>query len=251
VVVAYGDDQDTADRAADTLYEAILDQEAAFQVERLTPGAAVSQAIASNAHKPYVLADVQDNCGAGATSDTTGLLRELVAQGADGAVLGILVDGEVAAQAHAAGQGAEIDATLGGKVFTAGDPPFKGRFKVMALGDGQFTCTGPFYAGITPNLGPMALLRTGGVSVVVATNRMQAADKEIFRHLGCEPAEQKILGLKSSVHFRGDFTDIAEQILVVEAPGASIDRPESLPYKNLRPGVRVCPKGPEFVPPVK
>ena len=154
-----------------------------------------------------------------------------------------------AAQALAAGQGAEIDFALGGKVYTDGDPPFRGRFKVMALGSGSFTCTGPFYKGVTPNLGPMALLRIGGVSVVVSSNRMQAADKEIFRHLGCEPEEQKILGLKSSVHFRADFTDIAEQILVVEAPGASIDRPESLPYKNLRPGVRLCPNGPEFTAP--
>ena len=251
VVVAYGDDQEIADRVADTLCAAIMAQEAAYQVARLTPGAAVAQAIASNAHKPYVLADVQDNCGAGATSDTTGLLRALVEQGADGAVLGILVDGEVAAQAHAAGQGAEIDVSLGGKLFTTGDPPFKGRFKVVALGNGQFTCTGPFYSGATPNLGPTALLRIGGVSVVVATGRMQAADKEIFRHLGCEPVAQKILGLKSSVHFRADFTDIAEKILVVEAPGASIDRPETLPYQNLRPGVRVCPEGPEFVPPAK
>ncbi len=248
VVVAYGDDQDAADRAADALHDAILAQEAEFQVERLSPTTAVSQAIASNAHKPFVLADVQDNCGAGATSDTTGLLRALIEQGADGALLGILVDGESAAQAHAAGQGAMIDVKLGGKVYTDGDPPYEGRFEVVALSDGRFTCTGPFYRGATPNLGPMALLRKGGVSVVVSTHRMQAADKEMFRHLGCEPADQKILGLKSSVHFRADFTDIAEQILVVEAPGASIDRPESLPYKNLRPGVRLCPKGPAFAP---
>ena len=246
VVVAYGDDQAAADRAADALYDAILSNEAAFQVPRLTPGDAVSQAIVSNSHKPYVLADVQDNCGAGATSDTTGLLRALVEQGADRAVVGALVDPDVAAQAHAAGQGAEIDVALGGKIYTDGDPPFEGRFKVAALGNGSFTCTGPFYKGATPNLGPMALLRIGGVSVVVSSHRMQAADKEIFRHLGVEPDQQKILGLKSSVHFRADFTDIAEQILVVEAPGASIDRPESLPYENLRPGVRLCPEGPEF-----
>ncbi|MDE0942331.1 MAG: M81 family metallopeptidase [Alphaproteobacteria bacterium] len=248
VVVAYGDSQEAADSAADALYDVILAQEAAFQVPRLSPDVAVAQAIASNAHKPYVLADVQDNCGAGATSDTTGLLRSLVEQGADGAVVGALVDPEVAAQAHAAGQGAEIDVSLGGKLYTVGDPPFKGRFKVLALSDGCFTCTGPFYKGATPNLGPMAWLGIGGVSVVVSSHRMQAADKEIFRHLGCEPEKQKILGLKSSVHFRADFTDIAEKILVVEAPGASIDRPESLPYENLRPGVRLCPGGTAHAP---
>ena len=75
---------------------------------------------------------------------------------------------------------------------------------------------------------------------------MQAADKEIFRHAGQEPTEQKILVLKSSVHFRGDFTDIAEEIICVDAPGAMCDRPEKLPYKNLRPGVRLCPNGPVY-----
>ena len=248
VVVAYGDHQENADRAVDTLFDAILQHEEEFQVERLSPGEAASQAIASNAHKPFVLADVQDNCGAGATSDTTGMLRSLIEQGADGAVVGVLVDGAVAAQAHASGKGATIDVSLGGKVYTDGDPPYEGSFEVVALSNGQFTCTGPFYKGAKPDLGPMALLRSGGVSVVVSTYRMQAADKEMFRHLGCEPAEQKILGLKSSVHFRADFTDIAEEILVVEAPGASVDRPEKLPYKNLRPGVRLGPKGSEFVP---
>ena len=248
VVVAYGDDQENADRAVDTLFDAILQHEEEFQVERLSPGEAASRAIASNAHKPFVLADVQDNCGAGATSDTTGMLRSLIEQGADGAVVGVLVDGAAAAQAHASGKGATIDVSLGGKVYTDGDPPYEGSFEVVALSNGQFTCTGAFYKGAKPDLGPMALLRSGGVSVIVSTHRMQAADKEMFRHLGCEPAEQKILGLKSSVHFRADFTDIAEQILVVEAPGASVDRPEKLPYKNLRPGVRLGPKGPEFVP---
>jgi microcystin degradation protein MlrC len=246
VLLAYAHDQAKADEAADALYEYILAREAAFQVPMLSPDQAVAKAIASKAEQPFVLADVQDNCGAGGTSDTTGLLRALVAQGAVDALLGIVVDPEAAAAAHAAGEGAEIDIAVGGKLFTEGDPPFQGRFHVEKLSNGRFTCTGPFYGGVTPNLGPTALLRIDGVSIVVSTHRMQAADKEIFRHLGREPAEQKILALKSSVHFRGDFTDIAEEILVVEAPGANIDRPERLPYRNLRPGVRLCPNGPEF-----
>ncbi|MCZ6666825.1 MAG: MlrC C-terminal domain-containing protein, partial [Gammaproteobacteria bacterium] len=74
-------------------------------------------------------------------------------------------------------------------------------------------------------------------------NRMQAADQALFRHVGVEPSEQKILGLKSTVHFRADFDPIAEEILVVGAPGAFIDQPEKLPYRNLRRGVRLCPMG--------
>ena len=245
VVLAYGDDQAAADAAADALSDYILEHEAEFAVPLLTPEEAAKKAIESNAEQPFVLADVQDNCGAGATSDTTGLLAELVAQGADRAVVGVLVDGEAAAAAHAAGLGGELEIAVGGKLFTGGDPPFRARWRVAGLSDGRFTCTGPFYKGAKANLGPMAYLKTGGVGVIISSGRMQAADKEIFRHIGCEPEEMKILALKSSVHFRGDFTDIAAEILNVAAPGAFIDRPETLPYRNLRPGVRLCPGGME------
>jgi len=242
-VVAYGDSQAAAGRAAEALAAHILEREAAFEVPLLPPGQAVAKALRSNALKPFVLADVQDNSGAGATSDTTGLLRALVAAGVDRAVVGILTDAEAARRAHAAGQGAELELSLGGKLF-AGDPPFRGRFRVAALSDGQFLCTGPFYGGNRASLGPTALLTHGGVSVVVSGGRMQAADQAIFRHLGVEPSAQRILGLKSSVHFRADFTDLAEEILLVEAPGAFVDRPALLPYRNLRPGVRLGPNGP-------
>ena len=49
----------------------------------------------------------------------------------------------------------------------------------------------------------------------------------------------------SVVHFRADF-DLAlpnRGVVIVEAPGAFIDRPETLPYSHLRPGVRLKPGG--------
>ena len=243
VVVAYGASQAEADAAADALVAYILEREAQFAVPFLSPGDAAAAAVRSNAHKPYVLADVQDNSGAGATSDTTGLLRALIAAKADRAVVGALVDPEAARLAHAAGLGAEVEIAVGGKLFPEGGPPLKLRWRVAGLSDGRFLCTGPFYGGNHADLGPCALLAHGGVSVLVSSGRMQAADKELFRHIGVEPAEQKILGLKSSVHFRADFTEIAEQILMVEAPGAFVDRPDRLPYERLRPGVRLGPNG--------
>jgi len=63
----------------------------------------------------------------------------------------------------------------------------------------------------------------------------------MFRHLGVEPAEQKILTLKSSVHFRAHFEPIAEEILVVAAPGPNPAVLADLPYRRLRPGVRRRP----------
>lgn len=245
VVVAYAEDQTSADQAAEALYDYIVAHENEFQVPFQSPENAVRRAMGSNSHKPTVLADVQDNSGAGATSDTTGLLSAMVALQAKDCVLGIVVDPEVAQAAHDAGEGADLQIALGGKVFTAGDPPFEGRFKVEKLGDGKITCTGPMFRGWKVQLGAMALLSIGGVRVVVSTHRMQAADQALFRHLGIEPSQEKILGLKSTVHFRADFAPIAEEILVVEAPGAFVDQPEKLAYQNLRAGVRVCPGGRE------
>ena len=57
-------------------------------------------------------------------------------------------------------------------------------------------------------------------------------------------AAAKILVLKSSVHFRADFAPLAEDILVVRAPGPNVADPAELPYKKLRPGVRLNPMGP-------
>ena len=79
-----------------------------------------------------------------------------------------------------------------------------------------------------------------------ASKRMQAHDQAPFRHLGIEPSEQKILALKSTVHFRADFQPIAEAVLVAVAPGGHIVDPTQYAYKRLRKGVRLYPLGPEF-----
>src|SRR4029079_986291 len=98
------------------------------------------------------------------------------------------------------------------------------------------------WRGIPCRLAKMPLLRNGGVRIVVAEKKLQAADQAIFRHLGVEPAEQKILALKSSVHFRADFQPIAEEILVVAAPGSFAADPADFPWRRLRPGMRLRPR---------
>jgi microcystin degradation protein MlrC len=48
------------------------------------------------------------------------------------------------------------------------------------------------------------------------------------------------------VHFRADFAAIAEEILVVRAPGPFIADPSQLPWRHLREGLRTRPSGPAF-----
>ena len=95
----------------------------------------------------------------------------------------------------------------------------------------------------------MALLTVGGVGVVVTSKRLQAYDQAPFRHLGIEPAQQKILALKSTCHYRAEFEPMAEEVIVVLAPGYYLADPAHYPYRRLRPGVRLRPLGPEFTGP--
>ena len=248
-VVAYGRDQAAADTAADALMAAITSRQDQFDGDYLDPESATATAIqraSAKPGKPIVIADTQDNPGGGGDGDTTGMLRALVAAKAD-AVLGLMIDAPAAAAAHKAGVGGEIELEIGGRSWHE-DTPLPIRATVEQLGDGQFTCTGGFYMGSKMQLGEMALIRIADTPtrVLIASKKVQAADQEMFCHLGVEPADERILVLKSSVHFRADFEPIAADVLVARAPGPVIADPADLPYTRLRPGVRLGPKGPIY-----
>ncbi len=245
-ILGYGDPRATT-AALDELADAIEQAEQQFAMKLYPPGEAVQRAMqVGSPGRPAVIADTQDNPGAGGNGDTPGLLAALLEQRAMDAVLGLLIDAPSATQAHQMGEGTTGEFKLGALSGQPGQEPVTGRFKVLRLGDGVFTCTGPMFLGFRMNLGPMALLECGGVKVVLASRKCQAGDQAMFRHLGVEPAQQRILALKSSVHFRADFEPIASEIIVAQAPGPSLADPADFPWTSLRAGLRLNPLGPAF-----
>src|SRR6478752_3520594 len=247
-LVVYGHDKEAVEAAADKLAQAVKAQERAFDGELLDPDAAALRAIelSKGASKPIVLADVQDNPGAGGTSDTIGLLAALMRNKAKGAVIGMIVNEGAAKSAVETGEGNVMRRGIGAVVGYAGEKPLEADWRVVKLGDGKFMGTGPFYGGARLRIGPVALItdEASGVSAVLACKRVQAADQEMFRHVGVEPSKVPILALKSTVHFRADFQPIAASILTVQSPGAHLTDPADFPYRNLRAGVRLRPEGP-------
>lgn len=237
---AYADDQVTADAVADAFVHRVDAAETAFAIPVPDAAEAVAAALRQvGPGGPVIIADTQDNPGGGGHGDTTGLLAELVAQRATGAVLCLINDAESAAACHAAGQGAVLDLRLGGRSDGA---PLPVQATVLRLTLGEFTLTGPMSAGNPARLGPTALIGLAdGIRVVVVSRKMQAYDQAILRHVGIEPAEVPILALKSSVHFRADFGPIARAILLAAAPGPVVADPAVLPFTNVRPGVRRRP----------
>ena len=247
-VFGYASTPDAAKRAVDAIAGEIERREGEFEGVLHSPDDGVRAAIeiARHATRPVVIADTQDNPGAGGNSDTTGMLRALVDNDAPRAALGMLVDPEAALAAHGAGAGSAINIALGGKSGIPGDAPFEAEFRVEQIGDGTFTGTGPMYGGARMNLGPMASLRIRDIRILVGSRKAQLADQAMYRHCGIEPTTRKIIVNKSSVHFRADFEPIASEVLICVAPGPMVADPGALPWTRLRPGMRVRPNGPAF-----
>ncbi|HET7402960.1 MAG TPA: M81 family metallopeptidase [Usitatibacter sp.] len=241
-IVGYGPDQARVDAAVDTLYARACAAEPLFSGKLWSPEAAIAEAmrLTDRDPRPVFLADVQDNPGAGGTSDTVGLLNALLRAKPARAAIGIVRDAGAAAAAHAAGVGATITRALGAR-RADGEAPVPTAWTVEALGDGRIQCTGPLMRGTTIALGPMAHLRHEGVSVVVSTHAVQAMDAAPFAHVGVDLATFPIAAVKSAVHFRAQFEPMSQAILSVEAPGEALADPSRLPFTRLRSDVRRSP----------
>ncbi|MBR0753985.1 M81 family metallopeptidase [Bradyrhizobium jicamae] len=248
-VFAYGRTQADADAAADQVVAIVASHEDDFDGKIYLPDEGVqhAMALAKSASKPIIIADTQDNPGAGGDSDTTGMLRALVRNKASAAT-GVIYDPHSARTAHAAGVGATVTLELGGKSGIPGDAPYKETFVVEKLSDGKFVAPGPYYGGRDMDMGPSACLRIGDVRIVVGSYKAQLADQAMYRYVGIEPTTEKILVNKSSVHFRADFEPIAAKLLICAAPGAMPADTAALPWTKLRPGIRLKPNGTPFTP---
>jgi microcystin degradation protein MlrC len=248
VVFGHGTDAPATQANVQALAENAIALRDEWALDLLTPADAVAQglALAAAATKPVVIADTQDNPGAGGDSNTTGLLRALLDGGAGrrfpGAVaLGLLYDPEAAARAHAAGVGATLELTIGKAVRTfdgrLSEAPLHGRFRVTAVSDGTVPLHGPMTAGNTAHLGTSACVQIDGVRVLLVSGKTQMLDLDLYRFLGVQPEAMKLLVNKSSVHFRAAFAPIASHILVAQAPGPMAADPADLPWRRLPPSL--------------
>ncbi len=215
IAVADGDQQ-LAQRAADELGDWIWENRRRWHAPQLTVRAAIEAGIAAGRY-PIFLADHADNTGGGAPGDSTEILRTFLELGLQDALLLYMVDSEVAAAAHSIGIGGRMQVSLGGKSAPIQGPPVEGEAEVMAISAGRFAYDGPMYGGLTGNMGASAWLRMGGVSVVVVTVREQPLDPGFARTLGIDCGRMKFVAVKSAVHFRSGFENLAGSIYNVEA----------------------------------
>ncbi|MDA9009331.1 M81 family metallopeptidase [Alphaproteobacteria bacterium] len=245
-VLAYGTDQLAADRAVDQLYKRFMDAESHMPDNLLSEKEAILEAtrLLVGSQQPVVLADVQDNPGAGGTNNTTGILRELLRLDIAPAIVGIITDAEAVASAFSVGIDGRIEVVLAAQETSLPeDQSLSVTCDVVALSEEKIACTGAMYGGSHADLGRTALLRMVGqkheVLVMISELRFQCVDLALLRHLRLVLEKPQIIVVKSTAHFRADFDPIAKETLLVESPGLNPCRLANLDYQNLRDGVRI------------
>lgn len=216
VIVVTDNDRKLAQSTADELGAWIWEHRERWYARPLP----VREAIAAGeklGKYPVVLADEADNTGGGTPGDSTEVLRTFLDLKLNDAVVLYIVDPEVAQQAHAAGAGATVAVSLGGKSDPVQGPPVEGEFEVVSVTDGAFNYDGPMFAGLTGDMGCSAWLRQDGVSAVVVTSREQPFDSAFARTLGIDVKAMRYVCVKSAAHFRSGFEPIAGSIFNVNA----------------------------------
>jgi microcystin degradation protein MlrC len=189
---------------------------------------------ARGTQRPLILGDQGDRVAGGSPGDGTYLLRALLARD-DLPPSAVPIADAVAVQAcHAAGHGATVTLTLGGRYSTVA-PPVTLTGKIVALGrSAEVVYDGPADAGYTTTLGGYAVLLVGRVHIVLTDQPYSYLDPSYFRAMGIDPAKLGIVVTRSGYHFTLNYASLGECI-TVDTPGMTSYRVQELPFTVARP----------------
>ena len=187
---------------------------------------------------PVVILDHYDNTASGGTMDTTEVLAEVLRQGlSDVAVFGIW-DPEAVAGMSAAGVGKRVALALGGKMkmpaISRQSRPLQLEGTVKLISDGEYRVTGPMGRGLLMSMGPTAVLDIGDVQIVVVSRHVEPNDPGCFTSVGIVPEHKRFLMLKSRIHYRAGFRDIARAVVECAGCGVCTSDYRELDFKNVR-----------------
>ncbi|MBW3633970.1 MAG: M81 family metallopeptidase [Chloroflexi bacterium] len=219
----------------------------AFMETELVP---IAEAIAraGTIDGPVVLSDLADGTGAGSPGDATAVIAALLAAELRDRALVCVRDPGAARTAIAAGIGAEVALEVGGKLDNVYNEPVPIRGTVTFAGPARFRFSGEGYTGVEMDMGDCAVIEAGQVSLLILGNAVMTVDPAMYRAVGLEPNDAGIVVVKSHIQFRAGYGDVARAIILLDSPGMSSDRLESLPFVRIERPLFPFDRAFEFVP---
>ena len=234
------------EKRATALREELLDQawenreKFVYEIESLDVSLnRAKEAAQAEGEGPVIILDHYDNTASGGTMDTTEVLAAvLAAELEDVAVFGVF-DPDCVAEMFAAGIDAEVTLNLGGKLpmpaLTVQSKPLQVTGRVKLLSDGKFPATVAMSRGLTMNMGHSAVLRLANdVDVVVISRHIEPFDPGCFRSMGIEPRSRRYVMLKSRVHYRVGFREMAKAVIECAGVGVCTSDYSQLTFNKVR-----------------
>ena len=236
-VVVTDNDPEAARRLCDELLEmAWQDREAwVYKIEPLEESLTRAKQIDDG---PVVLLDHYDNAASGGTQDTMTVLSAILDAGLEDVAAFAICDAQAVQELIAAGIGSEATVLLGGKLdmpsIDKRGEPREVTGKVKLISDGLYRNLGPASTGLLMDMGPTVVFDTGKVEIVVISRQQEPNDKNAFLSLGIDPARKKYLMLKSRIHYRAGFRDIAKEVIECAGTGVCTSDYDQLTFRNVR-----------------
>ncbi len=231
-LVTTDNDEASATELASELASMLWERRESLVASNVPAADAVADAIAST-DLPVILVDVADNVGGGTPGDGTVILSELLRQQAIDATI-VIADPESVQQVIAAGARNDVHLRVGGKVDRHHGDPVAVSGTVVTITDGHWIHEGPENAGVAAEMGPTAVVRSGGVNIVLTSVKSMPGDLQQLRSVGIDPASQRIIVVKASVRWRGGFEPIMARGILVETPGICAVDLRELEFANIR-----------------
>ena len=237
VLSVTNDNKELAEKNADTLYNMICDKLSSLKADYMTLDDALDKVGVSD-NGVLVLADASDNPGAGGLGDTTHILRAILKRGITGASIATITDAESVEKCIKAGVGARVELELGGwsdESYSGG--PVSVMAYVKKLSDGKYISKAQMSYGVEFNHGKTAVVEIAGNYVIITSIARQPYDIEIFYNHGITPEEQKLLVVKSAIHYRATFEKVASEMIPLALSGYSVPIPQIYKYRKWKGNV--------------
>jgi len=228
VVVITDNEARLAQKLADQLAKEIWKKRRLFLAKKqLSPSQAVKRALEIEGG-PVILSDRADATNSGAPGDSTAILKELLGKKLKGKAMLTIVDPEAVDRAIRAGVGKEVTLEVGGKIDKIHSQPVKVTGRVRKITDGRFVVQGPMTKGLEANMKRTVVLEVNDIYIVLSEAPGPGHDPSLYRSVGLEPREAKIVVVKSPMGFRAAYEPFAKEILIVDGPGAASPDIQSL-----------------------
>jgi microcystin degradation protein MlrC len=232
VVVTTDNDEALADKTADEIATDFLETIIGNTWNGLGVSEAIDEAMRQSVG-PVVIADRSDNAGAGAASDSTFILAELIKRGVPNATLGMIWDPMAVRACHDAGVGARLQLRIGGKAGRLSGAPVDADVEVTSV---RTDAVQALFGQGPPreSLGRSAAVRIDGIDVVLTSRRQQVFSPHCFTEHDIDLTRRHIVVVKSMQHFMGGFAPIAAHIVRCDGPGSATLDMSQIPYTRIK-----------------